>query len=230
LTTQKDCALAIEICFKSEKMEALKLKIFEVLTEKIAVEEFENWLYNSEEILGNLNSNSFYFDLISINFKDEKWKLELSQIVDTDLWVLSETEKLCREIQATQNLKVCGQLVSELVNLMAGDSFEETEYIIVYNFHSLNSRYDLIKLNYMKSSDFILEAKYYSNILLEKLENFESLNEKIDVLKSNFEDDFFFDKPTKISQNNNSENFKKVSIKSKSVTLNQKIFAFFKKI
>lgn len=219
----------IEICSKFKTMEALKLKIFDVLTNKIEVEEFESWLYNSEEILSNLNSNSFYFDLISINFKDEKWKYQLSQIIEKDLWVLSETENLCSEILESEKLEICGQLVSGLVNLLKGKCFEETEYLAVHNFHSLDSRYDLIKLNYMKGSDFISEAKYYSNILLEKLNVNDSLSEKKEVLKINFEGSMFLNKKTKISQNNNSENSKKVSYMIEKTTLKQKIVVFFKK-
>ncbi len=40
-------------------MEALKLKIFDVLTKRIAASEFENWLYNSEEFMNQISLNSF---------------------------------------------------------------------------------------------------------------------------------------------------------------------------
>ena len=59
-------------------MEAVKLKIFDALIEKITVSEFENWLYNSEEFMNQINSNSFYFDVISINYKSDKWGSELN--------------------------------------------------------------------------------------------------------------------------------------------------------
>ena len=61
-------------------METLKRKIFDVLTGKITVSEFENWLYNCEEILENLDSNSFYFDVIEVNYKSNKCKQLLTNI------------------------------------------------------------------------------------------------------------------------------------------------------
>lgn len=56
-------------------MDALKLKIFDVLLERITVPEFENWLYDSEEILNDLESNSLYFDVITINYRNKTWKI-----------------------------------------------------------------------------------------------------------------------------------------------------------
>lgn len=61
-------------------MEALKLRIFDVLTEKITVSEFENWLYNQNEIINNLNTNSFYFELISIDYTTENWAKKLHKL------------------------------------------------------------------------------------------------------------------------------------------------------
>lgn len=51
-------------------MQALENKIFEFLSNKVSVLEFETWLYNSEEFISQINTNSFYFDIISINYRE----------------------------------------------------------------------------------------------------------------------------------------------------------------
>ncbi len=201
-------------------MKALKHKIFNVLIEKITVSEFENWLYNSEEIIENLDNNPYYFDLISINYKNDKWQNEFKNLVKknygTDLLILSRLEVICSKIIHSKNINDCHWLISEIIK----DYNYETENIVLFDFYSLYSQFDLINLGYMSDSNYSSEAKYISSLFLNKVENFNSLDEKVNALKSSLEKNIFLDrKNNKIKPISNYQNS----------TLKQKILAFFKK-
>ena len=63
-------------------MKALEYKIFDVLTERITVSQFENWLYTNDELLSNLDSNPYYFDLFTINYSNDEWSKKLLQVTN----------------------------------------------------------------------------------------------------------------------------------------------------
>lgn len=83
-------------------MKALKLKIFNVLTENISVLEFEKWLYNSEEFMSQINLNTLYFDVISINYKTELWALKLNNLakehLNADCLEILKIKKDCLQV------------------------------------------------------------------------------------------------------------------------------------
>lgn len=77
-------------------MEALKLKIFDVLTEKIAVSEFENWLYNSEYLNHKISHDSLVFNVININYRKEN---ALNKIEEITSKIFSDEELLIAKIE-----------------------------------------------------------------------------------------------------------------------------------
>ncbi len=50
-------------------MENLKLKIFDVLTNKISISDYENWLYTDPEILNAIETNDLVYKIICLNYK-----------------------------------------------------------------------------------------------------------------------------------------------------------------
>lgn len=213
-------------------MGALNLKIFDVLTEKINVSEFENWLYNSDEFLSKIDSNSFYFDLISINYKSEGWQENIYFLIESnyDLLALTKAINICLEIKASENTTISYNLVSELISLLSNGLAHETEYLAVFDFYSLYSRYSLIEIGYMNKSDFDSEAKYLANLLLNKISQTESLDKKINVLKTNVEENYFSSRKEKTKIKTAEKSTIKSSHNGKKQNLKQKIFAFLKKI
>ncbi len=66
-------------------MEALKLKIFDVLVNNITIEEFENWLYNSKLLEEKLKENSLIFEVVNINYRLDNSMKMLKNIASTFL-------------------------------------------------------------------------------------------------------------------------------------------------
>lgn len=209
----------------TKTMETLKLKIFNVLTEKIKVTEFENWLNSSEEFMNQINSNSFYFDVVSINYKNNEWRKNLCFFItpnySNDLLALIQTETICAKIIISKNITNCYNLLFKLVSELSSDFICETEYNVVHNFHSLYCRYDLIELGYMTNSEFILQAKFLASLFLNKISNSKTLDEKINILKINLKKD-----ETSLNDSKKTlTNQKKHSLKQKTITLFKNYFA-----
>ena len=192
-------------------MEALKLKIFDVLTEKIAVSEFENWLYNSEEFMNQIDSNSFYFDVISINYKDEKWQKQLDDLTrrkyDEDFMILYNIERCCIEILESQNPEKIYQILSKLVH----DFDYDTDYNILWEFYSMKDYYELFKEGFCPKYNLLQEAKFYATQVIYLTKNCKNFEETKKALTKDL-------KPN--------EDVKKEKV----LSLKQKILAFFKKI
>ncbi|NMH88952.1 hypothetical protein [Flavivirga algicola] len=191
-------------------MEALKIKIFDVLTEKITVSEFENWLYNSEEILENLKSNTFYFDLISINYKSKKWLKELNDLIkdkyDEDYLIILKIERGCLEICQSETPSQVYQTLSKLII----DFDYETDLDILWKFYSLYGCYDSFEGSMFNKCYIEKEAKFYSKQVLKISKNCKDYEE----IKSVLSQDLIPFKEYDLNQTR---------------TLKQKIFAFFKK-
>lgn len=199
------------ICFKLEKMAALKLKIFDVLTEKISVLEFEKWLYNSEEFISQINANSFYFDIISINYKSDKCTSELNELAKKhlgyDYLEILTIKKICSSIIKSETFKE----THRILNAMAEDFDCDTDFSILWKFYSLKDSFDLVEECIYDEGTLQIEAKFYSNQAVEIIKKFKSFDE----LKSELEVDLI---PFKSS---------KTQLKE---LLKQKLLAFFKKI
>lgn len=204
-------------------MEALNLKIFDVLTEKINVSEFENWLYNSEEFLDKVDLKTFYFDIVSINYKANNCLKKLSEIVGkeygSDTYRLIDIKKFCSLIIESKT-----EEETYSVLCFATENFDfDTEFSILWEFYSLRDYFSLVRDGIWKIDTLQLEAKFHAEMTLKLFKenaNFENL--KIALNKEL--------KPFK------KEVQKKGLIKSKTQkiefkpSLIKKIFAFLKKI
>lgn len=187
-------------------MEVLKLKIFDVLTEKISVLEFENWIYNSEEFMSQINTNSFYFDVVSINYKDEKWSEKLALLIkekyDEYFLILYEIQKSCLEIIKSKEPKQVYQILSKLLVNFDYD----TDYDILWEFYSLKNYFELYEEGIIKKHNLLEEAKFYSEQIIFLTKNCKSFEETKQAIM-----------------------LKLLPFKSEKTTLKQKLFAFFKK-
>ena len=57
---------------KTEILNKLKEKVFFVLLGNIRIDEFEDWLYNEENIINSIEEDALIYNLITINYKEEK--------------------------------------------------------------------------------------------------------------------------------------------------------------
>lgn len=191
-------------------MEALKLKIFQVLTEKITVLEFENWMYNSEEFMGEINNNSLYFDVISINYKDEKWFKKLEQLCNNefteDFLLLFKIENSCLEVMKSSTAKETYQILSKLLVNFNYDS----DYDIMWKFFNIHDCLETFNGSMFNENELLEEAKFYSKQVIELTKNCIEIEDSKQLLTLDlipFRNEESLPKPT----------------------LKQKIFAFFKK-
>ncbi|WP_336066898.1 hypothetical protein [Mesoflavibacter sp. CH_XMU1404-2] len=202
-------------------METLKRKIFDVLTGKITVSEFENWLYNCEEILENLDSNSFYFDVIEVNYKSNKWKQLLTNIfkeyISEEQIEVFRIENICEKIISSKTFDETHLILKEEFN---GFNFD-TNFSILWKLYFLYDIFDLVKEGFEQEGELEAEAKFYAE---ETLNIFEK-SDDFEILKIMLEQELPSFKPIKIE----SKKVIKPIIKPKKITLKQKILAFFKK-
>lgn len=192
-------------------MEALKFKIFDALTEKITVSEFENWLYNSQEFISLIDSIPFYFDVISINYRDEKWSDNLEKLFKEyyyeDLQVIYKIEKSCLEIIKSESPEIVYKILSNLL-----DDFDyQTDFDILWKFYSIKYYFECFEGSMFNKYELQKEAKFYSKqviCLTEKCQDFKEIKQALELGLT----------PLKTREIKQKASFK------------QKILAFFKKI
>ena len=200
-----------EFCLKLETMEALKLKIFDVLIENIPIIEFEEWLYNSEEFMSQINKNTFYFDVISINYKIELWALKLNNLakeyLNTDCLEILKIKKDCLHIIESYSF----QETHKILNVICQNFDYDTDYSILWKLNQLNDYFGLTKDSFYKTETMQIEAKFYAKQTLEIIKKGKNFDELKSMLEANL-------KPFKTSKS------------GQKTTLKKKIFAFFKKL
>lgn len=192
-------------------MEALKLKIFGVLTKKISVLEFENWLYNSEEFMSQINVNTFYFNVISINYRADDWSKKLDNLIkekyDENFMILYEIERYCLDLLKSIEPKETYHILSKLLI----DFDYDTDYNILWKFHRIYEYLETFEGSVFSENELSKEAKFYAKQVIELTQNCRSFEETKQALIKDL-------KPFKIGE------------KSERQYLKQKLFAFFKKI
>lgn len=202
-------------------METLKRKIFDVLTGKITVSEFENWLYNCEEILENLDSNSFYFDVIEVNYKSNKWKQLLTNIfkeyISEEQIEVFRIENICEKIISSKTFDETHLILKEEFK----DFNYDTNFSILWKLYLLYDHFEFVIEGFKQERELEAEAKFYAE---ETLNIFEK-SDDFEILKIMLEQELPSFKPIKIE----SKKVIKPIIKPKKITLKQKILAFFKK-
>nr|WP_321233829.1 hypothetical protein [uncultured Psychroserpens sp.] len=191
-------------------MDALKLKIFDVLIEKISVSEFENWLYTSEEILSKVNDDSFIYELITINYKSKKWRLEIEELLYENLkkedLMLMQIKNTCYKLSNSKSYIVSSNILRNFMNYFDYN----TDSSIQYEIYGLYCENELVGSGFRSEKEFNDAVKKVANEILELLYNCQDLNEKRELIRQ-----------------------ERVIIevaKSSNFSLKQKIVAFFKKI
>lgn len=163
-------------------MEALKLKTFDVLTEKISISDFEEWLYSDQEVLNALDSDDLVFDIMTLNYKemnslDTLLKLASEKFNYEENTVISIISS-CRKIGLLESKTSIFQEISKTVQ----DFDYETNYSLLWTFLGFNNEIDMIEEGLIKEDDIIPRIKKLAEIIISKFENCSSLSEKLKVL------------------------------------------------
>ncbi|WP_298755758.1 hypothetical protein [uncultured Psychroserpens sp.] len=197
---------------------ALKDKVFKVLTEQISVTEFEEWLYNSEELLSQIESNTFAFDAISINYKSNEWNSKLNTLLKEyqcdELLEIITIRKACVAILISETFED----TYELLKISTRNFDYDTEYTILCEFYSFRNYFGLVEEGFWKIGVLEVELKLYAKQIVELINEYQNFERVKEALKLDL-------KPYKIEKNNAAE-LDKTHLKT---TLKQKLFAFFKK-
>ncbi|SFC70008.1 hypothetical protein SAMN04489722_103207 [Algibacter lectus] len=206
-------------------MEALKLKIFDVLTEKIAVSQFENWLYSSEYINQKIKADSLFFNIININYREAKSIKELKEITasiftDEELLVV----KLLQNCIKIKNAEASKNIKKSVVGIISDFDYY-TELNPFWEFYDVYNSYEYFEDEYTSEKDIDIKLKGIAISVITKFESAKSIEESIELLKQIEENS------TEQKNNlNSTDSSLKNTVNEKEYTFIQKIFAFFKKI
>lgn len=165
-------------------MKELKLKIFDVLSKRILITEFETWLYNSEEILSGIQNNNFVYQVITVNYRDEKALYVLEKIT-FDFYDKIETncitiEKICREILVSQTIEEIDEVLYPFRNF-----FEyETESRVLWVFYELYEELMLVLDGFSNKKYFLVDSKKLASKTLEKLERCITISDRKNFILS----------------------------------------------
>ena len=158
-------------------MEALKLKIFNVLVDKITVSEFEDWLYTSEEILNNLENNLLYFDVITIDFRGKSWRLDLKTIVlnalNSSYFEIIEIKEICSKIVNAKTY----QEIHKVINHLEEDFNYDTDYAILWELYKLKDYFDYVEGGFCYVGTEEIETKFYSEQVLKTIQEKQDVND-----------------------------------------------------
>ncbi|WP_299098310.1 hypothetical protein [uncultured Winogradskyella sp.] len=165
-------------------METLKLKIFEVLVNNITIEEFETWLYNSEEIISKIRTNKFIFKVITINYKSKKWRIQLEELTfskfDKDDLIVLIIEKECNNIIHSEDYDEIYKSLSKIMMHFEYESDSKT----MWDFFSLWDQFDLIKLQYYPKNTYYSDVKKLAFETYSLIKNCQNISQKKTILKS----------------------------------------------
>jgi hypothetical protein len=163
-------------------MKTLEFKIFDVLTERITVSDFENWLYSKDEILSNLNTNSYYFELISIDYSAENWAEKLHKLTkktfDDDFVLISNLLRSCIKINETNDQNTIYQILNYLLN----DFDYDTDYKILWDLYWIKDQYESFNGTLTYKKELIIEVKEYMQktlVLIKKTSDFKSIKKAL---------------------------------------------------
>lgn len=110
----------------------LKHKAYQLLIDKIDVEDFENFLYklvdNSE-----MKNNSLLFDLVTVNYKSNRFKKELFRLIESfcieEKLIVLEIYRNCLKINKNNNEEEFFKSLENISNIYIDSDYK---YDILY--------------------------------------------------------------------------------------------------
>lgn len=149
----------------------LKQTAYQLLIDKITVNEFEQYLFKSVEGEIELQSNSLLFDFVNINYKSGNYKKQLFRFLEN---FCSEEEllslkiySLCMKLLSFEKQNVIIGVINEMSSLF---NFNDYDYEILYEFYLLNSMILPDGYNYyhLTKEQVVINAKLYAKEVIIK--------------------------------------------------------------
>ncbi|MCH2195346.1 hypothetical protein [Kordia sp.] len=117
-------------------METLQLEIYNTLVGKQSISGFEEFLYGCENILNNLEKNSFFYTILTINYRSESCLSELEQEsriqYGDDFIKVFILEQSCIKILQTKNVNTLYSILGKMIKEF--DFNPDETYNISYKF------------------------------------------------------------------------------------------------
>jgi len=202
-------------------MKTLKLKIFDVLVEKITVLEFENWLYSSEFLKEELRSNSLIFNLVGLNYKKDgiikKFKEITSEVFCDKERLTIRIELECRNIIKANNSE---EIENSVLKIIEDFDFDH-DFHVLWDFHSLYNSFEGYYDKNHSGCNFEgtdEDTKTLAEQTLKRIGNCNNIEEKIDALSLEKEVE-----EVEVKQNVSFEKRKKFTLKNIILTFLKKI-------
>lgn len=166
-------------------MEEIKEKAIELLLDIISKEDFETILYEKVKT-EDLIKNRLLFDLVNINYREDNFKLYLSELLDANLpketITIYKINYYSTLIEDEEDLsKIYGNFESiyKLFNY-------DTDYSLLWDFQYINSRLDLVEIGYEKEDDVIYNLKFLCKKVCEEFVLLKTIEDKVKFLCDGF--------------------------------------------
>jgi hypothetical protein len=147
----------------------LKNKLFDLIARNISIEDFEQWLYNDDEILNKVVSDDFVLELINRDYGNKHVFTDLEKLCfqkySKDEFLVYVIESVCKILSDEKDYNIIFSLLNELVRHY---DFSD-DYELLFNFYCLHCETDCGPFGSLERMKFIKKVNDYSLKVLLKL-------------------------------------------------------------
>ncbi len=165
-------------------MKTLQLKIYNTLLGKQSIQAFEEWLYNQEAILNQLEDDPFLYTIVSMNYqlKNSLSLLEKEAVKEygIEFKTILSVEKSCLKIVKVTNLEACSRILNELVWSYS----YESKYVLFWKLYVFCNNIDSLFVGFgsCEESELLIKIKNFVQKTLDKLQIPTSFEEKKTII------------------------------------------------
>ncbi|MGH1383784.1 hypothetical protein [Kordia sp.] len=202
-------------------METLQFKIYNTLLGKQSILAFEEFLYTNENILNNLESNSFFYKIVTLNYRliDCLRVLEYEASIkygEGFIKVLT-IERSCIEILTTTDKESYYLILQNII--LEFDIYSTTSLNLSWNFYNYYEQLGMLYVDSKILEGIYSEIEQLAKEVLEKMESCPSLSAKKAIV---------FEKPPTIPVKKETKSATtQKTIPPKKTSLRKKIAQFF---
>jgi len=168
-------------------MELLKNKIFEVNARIITIAQFEQWLYTTQGIAENIETNDFIMKMVSLNYKDKNIHNILEKICfeeyDQEEFLIKMIELNCLHLAQVTG----SQEMWKIVNTICRYNNLESNYRLINKFYYLEDEISLAQGGLIKESVVIAGFQKLARDILSALEGLSLFGRKNILISGDIE-------------------------------------------
>ncbi|APG64656.1 hypothetical protein LPB136_04435 [Tenacibaculum todarodis] len=162
-------------------MEKIKEKAIELLLDIISKEDFEVILYEKVKT-ENLITNRFLFDLVNINYRENKYKIQLGKILEDtleeEIFIMYKVNFYSKKIKDENNIKEIYKHFNNVFELFEYDK----EYSLMWDYYQINERIGLIEIKYEIEKNVIIDLKKLCDRVCFEFNKISRIEDKVKLL------------------------------------------------